>query len=305
MSYHPHILFMVKIVFALAIIFIPLQATGVVSMSDMTGPWQLFVDNYLITDKTNVVRTYHPFEKYEGNPIMVADKPWEHKVVTGGTILPNEARTGYRMWYSCRTSKEDPARGHPLYATSEDGITWVKPALGLVPWYGGSTDNNILPSRASPIHTPWNADPKRRYTSMAGHKGRYGPSWSEDGIHWKAAPKPQLQDGSDVGKFQWDPHTRQYRAYVKIIREVSGLRRRCVGFSSTADIESWPPLELVMTPDDFDDRWTKKGTVQRTHFYGCPVYSYETMYIGLVDIFRGEDEKGYFHGPVFTELVTS
>src|SRR5207249_5680386 len=55
-----------------------------------------------------------------------------------------------------------------------------------------------------------------------------------------------------------------------------------------------------------DDRWVKPGSVQRTHFYGCPFYPYESMYIGFLWIFRAIDEdEGYFHGPIFNELVTS
>ena len=60
-----------------------------------------------------------------------------------------------------------------------------------------------------------------------------------------------------------------------------------------------------MAPDDFDDRWVEPDTIQRTHFYGCPVIAYETMYIGLLWIFRAEDDRGYFHGPSYVELVTS
>jgi hypothetical protein len=35
------------------------------------------------------------------------------------------------------------------------------------------------------------------------------------------------------------------------------------------------------------------------------VFAYQTMYLGLLEIFRAEDDRGYFHGPVFVELVTS
>lgn len=60
-----------------------------------------------------------------------------------------------------------------------------------------------------------------------------------------------------------------------------------------------------MAPDDFDDRWVKPGSIQRTHFYVCPVVVYQDMYLGFLAVFRAEDEEGYFHGPIFVELVTS
>jgi hypothetical protein len=280
------------------------------SLSDLTGPWQLFVDDYLIATKTNVVRTYHPFEKHPENPIMVPDKPWMDHVVTSGVVLPNEDGKGYRMWHGCWVTADVRKKlgGSPaLYSTSKDGIHWEMPILGLVPWIDGSLENNFLPTKSRPIHTPSNTDPKRRYMSMArGEGGGYSVSFSEDGIHWEIPTDTSpLMGGSDVGNFHYDAGTGLYRGYVKVVRNVSGLRRRCVALSATKDPRSWPPPELFMAPDDFDDRWVEKGTVQRTHFYGCPVIAYETMYLGLLWIFRAEDDRGYFHGPAFCELVTS
>ena len=44
-------------------------------LDDLTGPRQLFVDDYLVAEKTNVKRTYHRFTKYAGNPVLSASKP--------------------------------------------------------------------------------------------------------------------------------------------------------------------------------------------------------------------------------------
>jgi len=293
---------------SLAPCFHPSAAMAAESMSDMTGPWQLFIDDYLIAGKSNVVRTYHPFEKHPQNPVILPDKPWMDHVVKAGTVLPEEDGKGYRMWHSCWTpGKIDPEhRSRSLYSTSEDGIRWEMPVLGLVPWVDGSLENNFLPQGARPMYTPFNDDPERRYTSMGGCKGGYCVRYSEDGIHWETPPDAQpLTGGGDVANFHYDPNTGRYLGYVKVIRNVSGLRRRCVGFAATKEPESWPPLEVVMAPDDFDDRWVQPDTVQRTHFYGCKVFAYQTMYLGLLEIFRAEDDRGYFHGPVYTELITS
>jgi hypothetical protein len=83
------------------------------------------------------------------------------------------------------------------------------------------------------------------------------------------------------------------------------MRRRAIGYSEGAGFESWPALRLIMAPDDFDDRWAKPGSIQRTHFYVCPVVAYQNMYLGFLSIYRAEDDEGYFHGPIFIELVTS
>ena len=68
--------------------------------SDLAGPWQLFVDDAGIAEKTNVARVYHAFEKLPANPVLVPENPWEGSTVyLYGTVLPAEDGKGYRMWY--------------------------------------------------------------------------------------------------------------------------------------------------------------------------------------------------------------
>jgi hypothetical protein len=287
------------------------------SLGDLTGPWQLFVDDYLLTEKENVARTYHAFEKYRQNPVMTADRAWEGSTVyVYGSVLPAEDGRGYRMWYHSWSAGEYRI----LYATSRDGITWEKPDLGLVN-DGGSTTNNRLLRRTHEdhnpqvIHTPWEADPQRRYKLINFDYGRTPPdhtvtgyygAWSADGIHWIDAPKnPVLVDSpGDVGNFVWDPHKRRYLGCPKKFAEVRGFHRRCVGFSATTDFESWPATRLILTPDEFDDRWvTATPAGQHTDFYGLCGFAYESMYLGFLWIFRITD--GNNDGRIFVELVSS
>jgi len=269
------------------------------SVNDMTGHWQLLVDDHLISYEEKVTRTFHPFEKYEGNPVIRPDKPWEHKYSAKlSTVLPNEERTGFRMWYS---------GGNTLYATSKDGITWHKPNLGLFPWKkNGSTDNNIVAFSGTVVHSPWNP-PESRYTTI--FAGSYKGADSPDGLRRNKTSKERLvSDGGDVGRFCWDPHQRRYLGYVKVSRKVRGLSRRCVGFSSsTSHLEPWPPLRLVLAPDDYDDRWVTEGegSIQRTHFYGMVPFAYESIYVAFLWIFPAHDDVGYHFGPLYTEIVTS
>ena len=283
------------------------------SPHDLTGPWQLFVDDYLIAAKKNVVRQYHPFEKYRGNPLIVADKSWEADCVNACTVMPQEDGSGFRMYYYCWTEDKKTKKrsaSFMCYATSKDGLKWEKPNLGLYQWDGdGTKNNNILPDGpASVMFTPWEKDPNKRYQGVG---GLYHAFSSPDGLRWKQESKETIVSGGDTSHFYWDPHTKRFRAHVKggannrVSGEVRGLSRREVGFSETNDLTRFPPLRLVMAPDDFDDTWCKPGTVQRTHFYACPVLPYETMYVGFLQIYRPEDVWGFFHGPLWLELVTS
>jgi hypothetical protein len=284
--------------------FIASAALAAKSLGDLTGSWQLFLDDYLVSSKHGITRTYHPFEKYTNNPVLIVDQPWEHNVINSTTVLPTEDGTGFRLWYYCWTPAKDPDRSHSLYATSADGIHWEKPKLGLVPWkVTGSTDNNLIGTSGSVMHTPDDPDPARRYKSVS--PGKFMFSASPDGIRWSGLSKDSLFGAGDTGHIMWDPLTKKYRGYAKINALVAGQRRRAIGYSEGTSFEAWPAMRLIMAPDDFDDRWAKPGSIQRTHFYNCPVTAYQNMYLGFMMIYRAEDEEGYFHGPMFAELVTS
>ena len=282
------------------------------SLGDLTGPWQLFLDDYLIQKKSGVVRRYHEFQKHASNPVLKPDQPWEGEVAyLFGSVLPNERRTGYRMWYHTHRGYRN------LYATSKDGVHWVKPKLGIAE-FNGSRANNIFVERPEEshlpivIHTPWEADSNRRYKLIYYDYGRtdakhpvsgfYG-AYSADGVHWsKELPEPILPDPGDIGNFVWDPNRGRYIGYAKIWAAVRGFRRRSIGFTSTSDFEHWPPTELVLTPDEVDDRWVENDR-QRTDFYGLASFPYESMYLGFLWVFR--ITEGTNDGPIHLELVSS
>ncbi len=288
------------------------QGRAAGSLDDLTGPWQLFVDDFPVAGRTNVVRTYHPFQKYTNNPVLVTDRPWEGPVYLYGTVLPNETRTGYRMWYhTLRPDDTNNDGSLELYATSPDGVTWTKPILNLRSWHG-STANNMYFTRptaggmTSVMQTPWDTAPNQLYKFMNREEGGYYAGWSPDGINVTDAPNnPVFTGGSDVGQFCWDPHTQRYLGYVKNNSYVNGLKRRSVALTTTTNIATWPVESLILEPDTIDDRWVPAGTVQRTHLYGLSAFPYESMYIGFLWIFRATDPEGYYVGPCFVELVSS
>ena len=133
-------------------------------LGDLTGPWQLLVDDYLIEKKRGVVRTWHPLKKHPANPVLGMTGSWgERRTTPYGTVLPGEDGRGYRIWYDIWDGD-----CHNFYATSRDGLHWIRPRLGLVE-HRGSRDNNLFFHRTrldhmpQIIHTPWEADAARRY----------------------------------------------------------------------------------------------------------------------------------------------
>lgn len=307
-----------KFVFCIGLCLVALAADSAESIGDLTGPWILFVDDHMVAQTENITRSYHTFKKHEANPLLVADKAWEGSTAyLYGTVLPTEEGDGYRMWYHSWADREY----RMLYATSHDGLQWDKPVLGQVE-YDGSTQNNILfrhtHENHSPqvIHTPWDKDPEKRYKFIFYEYGRTPPEFttsgyygmtSSDGIQWKNANnmKPILEDHGDVGNFVWDSSRGRYLGWPKKFDDVRGFRRRCVGFTTTNDFESWPATRLVLVPDAFDDRWVSDGYDENAHtdFYGMSAFAYESMYIGFLWVFRITDGKN--DGPIFVELVSS
>jgi hypothetical protein len=269
------------------------DSADVKSLGDLTGPWQLFVDDYLIDSRSRLTRRYHPFRKHDANPLN-----YKSNKIGRGTVLPNPDGKGYRRWVNANSM-----------ISSIDGLNWTH----SVRLERGSREGR---GNISVIHTPW--DEGREYKMIGtGHDaaerqkkdpmikggGRYG-AYSGDGIHWtELSNDPLFLDRSDTGLFVWDPHRRRYFGTPKIWTHVRGFQRRCVGFSASVDFKpGWPTAGLVLVPDEHDDRWvTRPG--QRTEFYNLSAFAYESMYLGFLEVFRNTD--GWKDGPIFIELVTS
>ncbi len=131
-----------------------------------------------------------------------------------------------------------------LYATSTDGINWVKPALGQIDWCGSTTNNMYYHGfMTSVMHTPWDPDPAKAYKLMNFDTGGWSAAWSSNGINFVSAPNnPVFTAGSDSGQACWDPRTQQYRLYVKNTWvDANGLNRRAVALATTANFTNWPP----------------------------------------------------------------
>ena len=98
---------------------------------DIAGHRQLLFDDAYLERRHGLERTMHVAEKYDGNPIMVKEKPWEGSgPYVYGTVLRHPDWDVFKMWYHCYVG------GRPdyftCYATSEDGIHWERPEFNVV-----------------------------------------------------------------------------------------------------------------------------------------------------------------------------
>jgi hypothetical protein len=162
------------------------------------------------------------------------------------------------------------------YATSKDGLAWVKPELGLVE-FNGSTKNNIVfrnPHGVGVMKDPRDPDPTRRYKMFgkSGEPGEMSVAFSADGLRWsKMTPCPGIKAAGDThNNAFW---AEELGKYVGITRMWAPKAGRIVGRCESADFVTWTRAVEVM-----------RGLESESHrqTYAMPVFRYANVYLGLV-----------------------
>ena len=270
---------------------------------------QLFLDDYLIESMTQARQGVNPAFKVANNPIIRSERPWEGNHVMLSSVVFDDADGIFKLWYTARNLKADPemrpggASGIVVggedtppvtcLATSEDGIHWERPVLGLVE-FAGSKENNIVPPgvvEAPTFLDRHERDPAKRYKALKWTMDTTKPMqsnlyYSPDGFAWTPyAGNPVIDTTPVVGRWGptsfmgWDPIRETYAAYVENSHHMRTLfGKRLIGRAESPDMIHWTEPETVLVPDadDFPD----------TEFYRLVVIPYAGLYIGLLWIFR-------------------
>lgn len=286
----------------------------------------LFVDDSSVEVSEGVVRHIHA-ARTRPTPVIEADRPWEGaRVYVYGSVYP-DGRGGFRMWYGSRPLQESPTqrdgrvpgmRGDGfdvvLYATSADGATWTKPALGHHAFDGDPATNIVFD-----LHSPSvlldlrESDPAQRYKMLGSFRGKYYAAHSADGLRWTSYPVNPVLDFSDTITMTQDPVTDEYLAYHKRPATVRDYPRRVVWLSRSTDMQTWSEPELVFAPDAYDDAWAQRPG-ERTEVYNMSVYPHASGFLGLPTMFRLTRERARdaiapgqspVDGPIDVELATS
>jgi len=282
-----------------------------------SGP-VLFLDDTFIKRAFRLQRTWHQPEKFAGNPVIEADRPWEGTTVTFGSTLYDPQKQLFEMWYLAHDVWGSRHGRRPIkdsdficYARSSDGVHWEKPALGLVE-YQGSKDNNIVLRHQgshfdsfSIIKVPGEPDPDKAYRLVAfqgtwpydeekirkmGFSYKWPPAhyafYSADGLHWKADyenPLFYLRSGdAPPGKFC--AMDRTCFGYDTKQKNFLGFLKwtydgkRVRRESKSEDFEHWTEPRFIFIPDDRDP--------PDMQFYGDYRFNYGKMYLGLLERYR-------------------
>jgi hypothetical protein len=277
----------------------------------------LLLDSRVVASTDNAELVLGEVQKYKGNPLFEEDKPWEKRIDNVyANVIYDEEEQIYKCWYS-PFIVDQSSKGMTLerrqeaeyrapdnremvicYSTSEDGITWVKPELGLVE-YEGSKANNILwrgggdtealqegPHGSGIFKDLRDPDPNRRYKAFLKSE-ILSVAFSADGIHWGPATAcPEANCAGDThNNALWAPTLGKY---VGITREWGRMFGRQVAWTSSADFVNWEKIEIVL-----------EGLDKNHQTYAMPVFYHGGVYIGLVAIHDQDADR------VWAELTWS
>ena len=227
---------------------------------DIGNDRELFLDRYLIDSMEGTsLKLHHPHREGVAIPF---DDEWDRDASGYATVIYDDGL--YRMYYrggprDSSAGKAEGSTSYFCYAESTDGITWVKPKLGLVE-YEGSKDNNILLAPApredpytqslSPfLDTREGVPADERYKAIGGQwpQGLY-VLVSPDGLRWeKWHDEPVFKagafDSQNVGF--WSETEQLYVLYFRVFTGWTDYSVKSFGLSGYRSISRTTSKDLI------------------------------------------------------------
>ena len=300
---------------------------------------ELFIDDRFIDEMSDLERCFHQANKYQENPVICADQPWEKDAafVDAGLVLYDETDNLFKAWYQGGACYGPDDGSNMCYATSTNGVKWDKPALGVTE-YEGSTNNNIVLQARGMMHDPapildWmDPDPQRRFKAIwwgaredssqkSGWMEGHCVGFSPDGIRWHEHPDNPVWPGEAEVAIPFGVEHAAGRLVTYC--SADGYGCRVVARTQSDDFVNWDrPPELTFQSDPDDPPGTEYGGL-------CGI-NYEGTFIGMLWVIHNQPEisrdtwksiidrnlqQGFFGPPITmnatgprvmtTELVTS
>ena len=192
------------------------------------------------------------------------------------------------------------------YATSEDGIVWDKPELGLVE-FEGRTENNLVIRTvhgSGVLKEEREPDPAKRYKILTscGRKG-LGVSFSPDGVRWTPPTlcptiNPYRVDGTHYNVL-WVEELGEYVGFTRMRDPCDDGSREVMKRHG-----AWPPRQVGRTTSKDFVNWTQatavmQGVDENRQIYSMPVFRHGNVYLGLPVIHNQRTDRAW------TELAWS
>ena len=212
----------------------------------------LFFDNRDYELVQGFERVLERPRKHSANPLLEADKPWEHAIVLYGSVVKVEDRP-FQLWYTLA----GPGPSTLAYAESEDGIVWHKPELDLRLHQGGQTNIVFDDSAHGACVIYDDADPREawKFKMVCGAEptGFVYAYRSPDGIHWSLArEKPIIGNNPDAPMSLHRRPDGTYAAHLRVAKVPDRTLIRRIGRSESTDFVNWSGVRVVLEPGPRD-----------------------------------------------------
>ena len=214
----------------------------------------LLLGEHTVARTAHLTQRFFPAAKHPANPVMRRAQPWEGvgPYIFGSRLMQDVATRQFRLWYITYSFEGNFYRWG--YATSADGLKWIRPDLGIER-FGNTLAGNCLPLGPHPekgtrsiARDPRPGTPShRRYLGVRfTYEGEY-VSFSPDGIAWMEYPlNPVRHVPSDMIHIMWDERRQKFIAFFKVW-ELNGRDIRPdapEGAPFTAHMPTFTPKDL-------------------------------------------------------------
>ncbi len=252
-----------------------------IKVADIGTRRELFVDRFLIHSLKNARLRLHSPQSAE--TAVRFDKPWEGAFSGYATVL--QAKDKYHLYYRGlpKAGRDGTNTEVTCVATSDDGIKWTKPKLGIYRVHGSTDNNVVLMNQAPALHNfaPfYDANPKapanQRFKALGGNDKGLIAFVSKDGFHWKRLQqepvfKKGIFDSQNVSF--WSPVEKQYVCYFRTWTGRGYRGFRTISRTTSKDFINWTdPVAMQYDGKNAEHLYTNQTS---------PYYRSPHLYIGL------------------------
>lgn len=266
---------------------------------------QLMADTTWVAETSGLESVFHVPTYYPCNPIVKADRPWELNVngdpyaaPFSGGVWFDETDGKYKMWYSAGGGKRLGLI--TCYAESEDGKSWLKPVLDVVP--GTNIVDTLEHDCVSVLLDKHETDASKRFKMfIVEFNSRFTVSmklkYSPDGIHWSG---PQALSGElyDRCAAYYDPFRGKYVLSLKTIDGPYGRARNYLAHQDPEMLVSLAHRVYDNQADKFirywfhaddDDPRNPQFPEIRPQIYNHEAMPYENLMLGYFTVWQGPE----------------
>jgi len=188
-------------------------------------------------------------------PLMAADQPWESRSLSFLNVIGTNGT--WKCWYaSIDTNYVSDDDQLYCYATSSNGVDWVKPDLGRVSYQGSTSNNIILRGGGAGAFVFWDGPADRYRMTVIRETNSIFAVFGKDssnGLDWVEYPDPIFPLNADTqNACLWDVD--RYRFYPRMWTGGIGTPNsfRMVGYSESTSFTNFPAPAVILAPDAQD-----------------------------------------------------